>query len=90
MMVKTEHFHLEIVANLVNKFNFKKGFSSYEIPNDRFLFEIFFMRKNVVDCFSCDVKSHTLLVVLTNKVAILACKLTVLCYNECNGLRNTA
>lgn len=72
MMVPTEEFHLDIVANLVNQFYLQKRFSAYEVPDDALLLELLFMVQYIVDGLPCHFPRHPLLRVLPHQVTILA------------------
>ena len=88
MVVEAEHFRLDIVANLVYEFNLQKGFSSDKIPNDGFLSKVGLMLQDVVNGLLGYGPLHTFFDILTDKIAILAGKLAILCDDEGDAFRH--
>ena len=88
MVVEAEHFRLDIVANPVYEFNLQEGLASDKIPNDRFLAKVSLMLQDVVNSLHGYGPLHTLLDILTDKIAILAGKLAILCDDEGDAFRH--
>ena len=87
VMVASEHLGLDVVANLIDKVDFKERFAAYEIPNDGFLLEILFVAKDIVDSGLGHFPRHPLLLVFADKVTIFASQLAVLGDDKSNALR---
>ena len=88
MMVEAEHFRLDIVANPVYEFNLQEGLASDKIPNDGFFGKVSLTLQDIVNGLLGDGPLHTLLDILTDKIAILAGKLAILSDDEGDALRH--
>lgn len=90
VMVTTEKFHLDVVADLINKLDFEKRFTTDEFPNHRFhsKFGVVLMVEHIVDEGFGNFPRHPLLNVFANKITVFTSQLTVLSDNEGNVLRH--
>ena len=88
MMILPTHLTFNIIADMVNQVYLQKRLSANKVEHNRVLFAQFLMvqRENIVYSTFGSSPRHSLLRVLTNQIAILACKLTVFGNNECNFL----
>ena len=60
MVASFKHFYFCIVTNSVNQVDFQEWLASYEIPNNRFVIEVFvvFVVKHIVNSALCNIPWH--------------------------------
>lgn len=87
VVVQFEHAGLEVVANLVDKFNLQEWFPTDEVPYYAFLAELRLTAQHIVNKCLRRLPRHPLLNVLPHQIAILASQLAVLSDNEGNAFR---
>ena len=88
MMVTAKHLRFQVVTNLVNKVNFKEGFTTYKVPHYAFLSELLFMVQNIINSLLCYFSCHLLLGVLAHEIAVFAGELAVFSDDESDRLGN--
>lgn len=90
MMPEPEHLRLQVVANAVNQLNLKKRLTTYEVPHHARLGKVGFMPQDIVNRRLRGFPRHSLLLILTHQVTILASQLAVLRHNEGDVFGNAA
>ena len=90
VVVTPKELRLDIVTNLVDKFDFKERLAANEVPHHRLISEIgvCFMVEHIVDEGFGHLPGHPFLHILAHKVAVFAGQLAVLGDDEGDVLRH--